>query len=31
MIEIAQEEAFDCQVFAYDQKGVDRHRPSGRG
>jgi hypothetical protein len=30
MIEIAQEEAFDRQVLAYDKKGVDRHRPSGR-
>ena len=30
MIEIAQEEAFHCQVFAYEEKGVDRHRPSGR-
>ncbi len=30
MIEIAQEEAFDRQVFAYEEKGVDRHRPSSR-
>ena len=28
MIEIAQEEAFDCQVFAYEEKAVDRQRPS---
>jgi hypothetical protein len=30
MIEIAQEEAFDCEVFAYEEKCIDCHRPSGR-
>src|SRR5260370_20175502 len=30
MIEIAQEEAFDREVFADEEKGIDRQRPSAR-